>query len=387
MLATVAGPQARSRSARPRRAQAPARTPAQAPKATFKSGLDLVVVNVVVRDKDGKLVRGLTRDDFVVMEDGKPQTVSSFDFEEIEHATLPSMATTTVLGAIAQPAAPAAAPRRRARCGRRRRHEGPAADRRSSTTSGRCSPRRCRGRCSRGATTSRRRWRRPTSSRSCRSRRRSRSIQDFTADRETLLAALNRLSPVEGSGAAARRRRGDRRRTRATRSSADDTEFNVFNTDRRLDALRRRGRRARRHRAEEVGHLLQRRGDPVGHGQPGRGAHAGGPRGPRQRLDLRRRHRAGWRRCRPAATPAQASVRGTGAFSGRVDVEPARELLRRAGHPHDASPRTRAARRSSTSTSSRRCSTRSSRTPPSYYLLGYTQHEPGSATGGSAASA
>ena len=99
-------------------------------RPTFKSGLDLVVVNVVVRDKDGKLVRGLTRDDFVVLEDGKPQTVTSFDFEEIENASLPSMETPTVLGAIAQPAAPAAA--RRAGLGRGaagRRHEGPAADR------------------------------------------------------------------------------------------------------------------------------------------------------------------------------------------------------------------------------------------------------------------
>ena len=109
---------------------ASSQAPTQAPKATFKSGLDLVVVNVVVRDKNGTLVRGLTRDDFVVLEDGKPQTVSSFDFEEIENASLPSMETTTVLGAIAQPARPsAAAAPASGEIEAGGRHEGSAADR------------------------------------------------------------------------------------------------------------------------------------------------------------------------------------------------------------------------------------------------------------------
>jgi len=78
-------------AARPAAPQAPAQRAAQTPRATFRSGLDLVVVNVVVRDKDGKLVRGLKREDFVVTEDGKPQSISSFDFEEIENTSLPSM--------------------------------------------------------------------------------------------------------------------------------------------------------------------------------------------------------------------------------------------------------------------------------------------------------
>ena len=45
---------------------------------TFKSGVNLVQVPVVVRGKDGALVRGLTRDDFQLTENGAAQTVQFF---------------------------------------------------------------------------------------------------------------------------------------------------------------------------------------------------------------------------------------------------------------------------------------------------------------------
>src|SRR6266436_7090149 len=60
-----------------------AQTPAQ-PRQVFRSGTELVLVNVVVRDKTGAVVRRLTRDDFTVTEDDKPQTITSFDFEELD---------------------------------------------------------------------------------------------------------------------------------------------------------------------------------------------------------------------------------------------------------------------------------------------------------------
>jgi VWFA-related protein len=48
---------------------------------------DLVLTNVVVRDrKTGQPVRGLTRDDFTVLEDGKPQQIDSFDYEDVNEA-------------------------------------------------------------------------------------------------------------------------------------------------------------------------------------------------------------------------------------------------------------------------------------------------------------
>ena len=216
---------------------ASSQAPAQAPKATFKSGLDLVVVNVVVRDKDGALVRGLTRDDFVVLEDGKPQTVSSFDFEEIENASLPSMATTTVLGAIAQPARPSApaAPASG--------EIAPAVDMKDRRLIvlfydlGSMQPEEVSRAVQSGRDYVEKKMA-PADVLAVVSLTTALTVdQDFTADRQALLSSLNRLSPVEGSGAAAAT---DTEIAPDTGNAfvADDTEFNIFNTDRRLDALR-----------------------------------------------------------------------------------------------------------------------------------------------------
>src|SRR5262245_45811593 len=55
----------------------PAFPRAQQPSSpVFRSGTELVLVNVVVRDKTGAVVRNLTRDDFLVTEDDRPQTIS-----------------------------------------------------------------------------------------------------------------------------------------------------------------------------------------------------------------------------------------------------------------------------------------------------------------------
>jgi hypothetical protein len=44
----------------------------------FRSGVEVVRLPVVVTDRDGGIVRGLTREDFIVLEDGKPQEVAYF---------------------------------------------------------------------------------------------------------------------------------------------------------------------------------------------------------------------------------------------------------------------------------------------------------------------
>ena len=50
----------------------------QAQRPLFTSRIDLVHLGVTVLDRDGKLVTGLTRDDFEVLEDGEPQEVRYF---------------------------------------------------------------------------------------------------------------------------------------------------------------------------------------------------------------------------------------------------------------------------------------------------------------------
>jgi len=59
---------------------------------------ELVLVNVVVRDKKGNLVRGLKKEDFTVLEDGKRQTISTFDFENVDELKTAGAAEATVSG-------------------------------------------------------------------------------------------------------------------------------------------------------------------------------------------------------------------------------------------------------------------------------------------------
>jgi VWFA-related protein len=63
---------------------APAPPKAQRGGYTFRVSSELVLVNVVVRDRSGAPVRDLKPEDFTVLEDGKPQHVESFDTETPE---------------------------------------------------------------------------------------------------------------------------------------------------------------------------------------------------------------------------------------------------------------------------------------------------------------
>ncbi len=58
----------------------------QAPQPQYRVRVtsELVLVNVVVRDKKGNLVRDLKKGDFTVFEDNKRQDVSTFDFENVD---------------------------------------------------------------------------------------------------------------------------------------------------------------------------------------------------------------------------------------------------------------------------------------------------------------
>jgi VWFA-related protein len=72
---------------------------------TLKVNSDLVLTNVVVRDKKtGEVVRGLKASDFQVLENGKPQSIISFDFQSVDQAaplneaTINGKAPNTIMG-------------------------------------------------------------------------------------------------------------------------------------------------------------------------------------------------------------------------------------------------------------------------------------------------
>ncbi len=71
----------------------PAPQPA-APGATFHANANLVIVDVTVKDKAGQPIDGLTADDFTVLEDRKPQKISVFEYQHIATEPEPPPAVT-----------------------------------------------------------------------------------------------------------------------------------------------------------------------------------------------------------------------------------------------------------------------------------------------------
>ena len=63
-------------------AQTPVKPPVQT-AVTFKANANLVIINVTAKDKGGLAVEGLKAEDFTVLEDGKPQKVSVFEYQRI----------------------------------------------------------------------------------------------------------------------------------------------------------------------------------------------------------------------------------------------------------------------------------------------------------------
>ena len=212
-----------------------AQTPARS-QSVFRSGTELVLVNVVVRDRSGEVVRGLTRDDFTVTEDGKAQTISSFDFEDLASApaetaepAAPKPVPSQAVLATPAPAAPPASAQKVDMHGRRlvvlffdvssmqpeeiQRAVAAAHDYVDHKLS-------------------------PADLIAVASFSTSLTIdQDFTADRETLTAALDGFGSAGGQGFAAGATPEEDTPDNGAAFTPDDTEFNIFNTDRRLDAL------------------------------------------------------------------------------------------------------------------------------------------------------
>ncbi len=194
----------------------------------------MVLIDVEVMDKSGKPVKGLKQDQFTVLEDNRPQTISSFDYSDIEGVeTAGTGDTAPVVVALAGGASPEATReqvrnrrlivlffdmtslqpedllRARAAALKFIRERMTAADLVGVVAFG----------------------------------NRLGVLCDFTNDKDALLKALTRLAPGAdaslSANAAAPAQEGEQDVSEDVGAAftADETEFNVFNTDRKLAAM------------------------------------------------------------------------------------------------------------------------------------------------------
>lgn len=211
--------------------------PAQEPTApsatqqrefTFKVTSDLVLVNVVARDKKGGLITDLKREDFTLWEDSKPQKVASFDIENTELAAQPEVAAVPVESGPAQ-AALESAPK-------------------APTAGGNLKNRRLivlffdfsgmeEEEITRAVEAAQKyldKQMTPADTVAITSFSSELVVnQDFSSDRAALQKALARFTSTSGEGFEA----GQDAESSANAFAAEDSDFNTFNTDRKLQAL------------------------------------------------------------------------------------------------------------------------------------------------------
>lgn len=198
---------------------------------TFRAFSELVLVNVTVRDRKGNLVRGLTTNDFTILEDEKPQRIASFDIENTEIALPAGAQQAKVL--TAESASPVAPPPVDKALLKDRRlvvlffdlssMQPEEVDRAVSAAENYVNRQMAAADLVAVASLA------------------SSLVinQDFTSDHKLLLRAVDSFSPNSGQGY----EEGSTGATEGTPDTSqpftpDDTEYNIFNTDRRLEAIR-----------------------------------------------------------------------------------------------------------------------------------------------------
>jgi len=199
----------------------------------FRAKTEIVLVNVTVRDKDGNFARNLKAEDFTVLEDNKPQKVLSFDLENTDAVATTDVAQVKVLGNTVaaaptpdKPATPSASfkDRRMVILFFDLSSMEPEEVERATVSAENYVDKQMA----------------PADLVAIVSLGNSLNVdQDFTADKAQLKKVLQAFNSGNGQGF----EQGSTGTTEGTADtggsfSADDTEFNIFNTDRRLEALR-----------------------------------------------------------------------------------------------------------------------------------------------------
>ncbi len=222
-------------------------SPSQQSDYVFHAESDLVLVNVTVRDKSGNFVPGLKPGDFTIFEDNKPQKIVSFDVENVDAVPALDVAQAKPLPeASGEPSPAASAASQSASQFKDRRlivlffdlsaMEPDEIDRAVTSAEHYVDTQMA-----------------PADLVSIVSLGSSLLVnQDFTTDHALLKKQLDGFSTGSGQGF----EEGTTGTTEGTPDTgqpftADDTEYNIFNTDRRLEALRSV--------AEKLAHVQQKK--------------------------------------------------------------------------------------------------------------------------------
>ena len=201
----------------------------------FQANTQLVVVNVAVKDKDGGPIEGLKASDFTVTEDGKPQAIKVFEYQRMDDAALPAPA----LEARPTPATPAVKPAVSTPIAPARQGEVKYKDRRLLVLF-----------FDQAGMAVAEQLRAQKAALKFLNSQMTKSdlvavmtyvtdlnvLQDFTDDRDRLVQVVKALSAGEtgmANGATGADSEGDT----GAAYTQDDSEFNIFNTDRKLAAL------------------------------------------------------------------------------------------------------------------------------------------------------
>ena len=210
------------------------------PRVTFSTTTNTVVVDVTVSDGSGKPVTTLTKDDFVLTEDGKPQTLLSCDLQKLETKTLPPV--TPVLKERTARAAEQPQPEPKAASSPEIKYQ----DRRlivilfdlssmaptEQIRAVNAATQFLNTQMTRSDTVSVMTFGTTLT-----------TVQDFTDDRDVLLSAIKGLHVGEASEQATAADTGADAQDISGTYVADETEFNIFNTDLKLAALEDAARR------------------------------------------------------------------------------------------------------------------------------------------------
>ncbi len=210
-----------------------------AQEVTFKTETKLVVVNVSVKDKSGKPVTTLKKEDFEIYEDGVKQNLAVFELEQLSNDVLAPVAATSSAPATLEervPTAPAGQAVTTASAPPPVRHQDKRLVALFFDFSNMPQADQVRARDAAVDFVTKQMTASDLVSIMAYGNRFD-VLEDFTADRDRLLSRLRTMATGEGAGLA------DQAATSADEGDdsgtfvADDTEFNIFNTDRKLSAL------------------------------------------------------------------------------------------------------------------------------------------------------